>query len=400
MTHKVLVHADESALAAERAAMHTGRAEAWRHGRLEYGVWTEVDMRNAYVTIASECELPVKLKYRTGAVSAEQYNRIHRVYRYLGYCRVSTCVPCVPYHQGAKTLWPVGTFDTWLWDTEIDLLLGEGQSVTILDGYCYTRAPILQSWAQWILSLTSKDNDAVSPVVKTWAKHCGRALIGRISLRTPSWEYHGTNPGGYTGITHVTDCETGVTSRLMHVGDRTLIETARAEGRDSLPQVTGWIMAECRARLWRALRAAGTGEVAHVDTDSLLVSQAGLRALRAAEGSQFAARWQVKGSWRRVIVYGPRNYRVGELRKVSGVPRKADEILPNVFTGERWAGMATDLEAGNHNAVTVTQADWTLTQHDARRRGAAGAGTATEPYEVGQAAGVSVSSSPKSGVGA
>src|SRR6185437_15145303 len=37
MTAAPLVHADTAALAAERAAMHTGRAEAWAHGRHQAG---------------------------------------------------------------------------------------------------------------------------------------------------------------------------------------------------------------------------------------------------------------------------------------------------------------------------------------------------------------------------
>jgi hypothetical protein len=400
MGHKVLVHDNEHALNAERDAMHTGRAEAWRHGRLEPDIWTELDMRNAYVTIASECELPVKLKYRTGSITNAQYTKLCDTYRYLGYVRVSTNVPCVPYRHQGRTLWPVGNFETWLWDTEIALLLQESQSIKILDGYAYTKAPILQEWAQWILSLLDKSRDDVPSVIKTWAKHCGRALIGRISLRTPSWEYHGTNPGDYTGITRVTDTSTGQTARLMHVGDRTLIETARTEGRDSLPQVTGWIMAECRARLWRAMSDAGTTTLAHVDTDSLLVSSGGMRALRAAQGQNWARTWQAKGSWRRVIVYGPRNYRTDSLRKAAGVPRKADEVLPNVFKGERWSGVATDLEAGRHDSVTVVTSDWQIAKADPRRRDSAGIGTLTLPYEVDACVSSVTSSSSKDGVGA
>lgn len=393
MTHNVLVHADHDALAAERAAMHTGRAEAWQHGKLAARAWTELDMRNAYVTIASECELPTKLKYKTGAISNASYRALCTRFAYLGKCRVTTNIPAVPYNTGTKTLWPVGTFTTWLWDTEINLLLNAGQQVKILDGYTYTRAPILKKWAEWILSLLDKNRTDIDPIIQTWAKHCGRALIGRISLRVASWELYGSNPGAYTGITKVTDCQTGKTSRLMHVGDRTLRETDRTEGRDSLPQVTGWIMAECRARLWRAMSAVDSSQLAHVDTDSLLLAPAGLRALRVAQGADFARLWAVKGAWRRVIVYGPRNYRTGALRKASGVPRKADEILPNVFTGEKWSGMSTDLETGHHNSVTVTQAKWELTQTDPRRREATGAGTATLPYEVYEDASPSTASS-------
>src|SRR5258707_15242306 len=95
LRHKVLVHAEETALEAERAAMHTGRAEAWRHGVLNRGIWTEVDMRDAYIRIAAECSMPVKLKYNTGRLSNEQYATLRRDYRVLGKCMVANTVPVV-----------------------------------------------------------------------------------------------------------------------------------------------------------------------------------------------------------------------------------------------------------------------------------------------------------------
>jgi hypothetical protein len=400
MSHKVLVHDDHDAIAAERAAMHTGRAEAWRHGDIREGIFTECDMKDAYIRIAAECDLPVKLKFRTGRITGEQYARLTERYRVLLKCNVSTSVPCVPYHDGTRHLWPVGQFETWLWDCEADLLTSEGQTFQIQDSYCYTRAPILADWASWVLSITGRTGDDVSSVVRTWIKHCGRALIGRLALRSPTWEQYGANPTGETGISHLTDVSTGVTHRLMHIGGQTLIETAREEGRDSLPQVTGWIMAQCRVRLWGAMRAAGLAEVAHVDTDSVLVSAAGLAALRAAQGAGWRQSWQVKGSWRRLVIYGPRNYRAGKTRKASGIPRGAVEVLPNVFEGERWHGVARDLEDGRHNRVTIERGRWEMTKADPRRRDAPGAATRTEAYETGLVPVLSVSSSSVSGDGA
>lgn len=205
---------------------------------------------------------------------------------------------------------------------------------------------------------------------------------------------------GVTGITHETDIESGKTARMMHIGDRTFVETEKREGRDSLPQVTGWIMAECRARLWQAMRDAGLSELAHVDTDSLIVSAAGYVALRAAQRPSWPDHWQTKGSYRRMIVYGPRNYRADKLRRTAGVPRKAAELLPNVFAGERWSGIAADLESDRSGAVTVITSRWEVSTNDPRRKSAAGVGTATESYDVEESSAAASSSSPKSGDGA
>jgi hypothetical protein len=209
----------------------------------------------------------------------------------------------------------------------------------------------------------------------------------------------GGNPEGFTGISHVTFPEEGRTSRLLHVGDKTLIETAREEGKDSLPQITGWIMAECRARLWRAMTIAGFENLAHVDTDSLIVNTEGLTRLRDHYGEDFAARWTIKGTWRNLEVIGPRAYFRDGSRAVAGIPRKAEKQADGSYRGERWASVSSDLEAARGEIVTVTAATWHLKRTDPRRRDSPGAGTLTEPYQVTSDSSFSSSSSPTPGAG-
>lgn len=383
MTHKVLVHDDFDALASERSAMHTGRAEAWRHGELTQDTWYEVDMRSAYTHIAAESDLPTRLHYSTGALTLRQYEDLSSRFRVLCYCDVLTETPCAPTPWQGRTVWPVGRYSSWLWDVEINELLGEGADIRIRKARVYTKAPILQEWGRWVLDVMRRSGTDVPPVVGAWAKHCGRALIGRLSLKAPRWEEYGTNPFGEVGITYDIDHETKAVSRLMHVGDTTFIESERVEGRDSLPQVTGWIMAECRVRLWWAMRAAGLENVAHVDTDSVLVNREGLARMRATYGASFEALWQVKGVYSWVRVDGPRNLRVGRVRKLSGVPTGAVETEPGVFAGELWHGLAADMAAGRASKVTVTQATWHADAIDPRRHSAGDGSTHTVPMRVG-----------------
>ena len=56
----VLIHGDEVALERERVAMWTGRAEAWRHGKVA-GPLYEHDLNLAYCRIAACYPVPVKV---------------------------------------------------------------------------------------------------------------------------------------------------------------------------------------------------------------------------------------------------------------------------------------------------------------------------------------------------
>lgn len=389
LKHKILVHNDMDAIAAERAAMHTGRAEAWRHGTLRGDIWTELDLRQAYVHIARDTELPTKLKWHTGPISLRQYAELRTGFAVLVRCTVRTTVPAVPCYVGGRTIWPVGEFTTWLWDCEFDLLVGSAESVTIHESYVYTRAMLLGEWAQWVLDCQSQPDEKTTPVIKRYVKHSGRTLIGRLALRTAQWAVWGSNPEDESGITYVVDAETGVVQRLMHVGEQTMVEEARVEGQDSLPQITGYIMAMCRVWLWEAIAVAGYDNIAHCDTDSLLANAVGLQALRNHYGEMFTTRWQAKATYHTLTVYGPRNYRAGSDRKTAGIPKQAKELEPNVFEGEQWSSMAGDMAAGRNGSVTISYRQWRMATKDPRRLDAPGGRTRTAPVVLGQSSNVS-----------
>lgn len=380
MSDKVLVHDDVAALAAEREAMHTGRAEAWRHGEVYGEYWTEVDLKNAYVTVAANYAVPRKLHLHHEAISTAQYRRLCE--RFAVLCRVviSTDVECVPYRHGGRHLWPVGKFETWLWDVEVDQALKEGARVSIREAYTYVRSPVLQEWARWVLSILYTSDESLSGVVRTHVKHCARALIGRIAMRAPCWEYYGTNVDNWTGITHCTFPEEGRTARMLHVGSDTLIETERTEGKDSLPMITGWIMAKVRTTLWEAMRVCGEDNIAHVDTDSILCNRTGLSRLQHHYGDDFRLAWSIKGTFTRLEIYGPRAYFRDKERKTAGIPLKAEETKSGEFTAERWSSLGGDLERGESSTVTLSPAVYTLKRSDPRRGDATGVVGRTRPY--------------------
>lgn len=367
LAHKVLVHDDVRALAAERHAMHTGRAEAWRRGHLEGQMFTEFDLEMAYSHIAAESDLPAKLKYHDGAVSVQLYQRLSKKFRVLARCRVTTDVPVVPVRTAEGILWPVGEFDTTIWDVELNAALNAGAAVTILEMWRYTRAPVLAEWAHWVRRLSLSEEVDAHPVVRTWAKHCSRALIGRLALKSPHWEEFGANPLGLTGLSQLSDLSTGRTHRLMHAGNTTLIETEAHESDSSLPQITSWIMAACRVRLWEAMCAVGLDALVHVDTDSLIVAQGGSPATLQAVLDELSGRWRSKGAWSAITVHGPRNYRAGKRRKTSGIPSKAVEVVPNVFEGQKWTSVATQMINAPGDVVTLTDTVWKASKVDWKR---------------------------------
>lgn len=367
MDHKVLVHDDADAMDAEREAMHTGRAEAWWHGTAEGGPFTEWDMHMAYTRIAAECLLPAKLWEHDPAPTRRVHEWAMEHWRVLASVEVETLLPVVPARHGNRVVWPIGRFHTVLWDTELAMLRASGGRYRVLEQWRYTRKPALKSWAEWSIAQCALPDGAITPIARTWVKHQARAVIGRMALRTPSWEPYSDNwLPHHTGISYLHETDQP-TRRLMHVGSQVWAETDRCETRQSTPQITSWIMAECRARLWYATLAAGQNNVLHTDTDSILTTAAGSRAITKAIAAGLPGNWRPKDNWRRLEITGPRHYRTPTTRQTPGVPKKATETDDGSYVGEIWDSMSRGLAEGRTGQVTVRQRTWHPRKIDHRR---------------------------------
>lgn len=343
MTDKVLVHDDSDALDAEREAMHTGRAEAWWHGRARGGPFTEWDMAMSYCTIAAEELLPAKLWDHDPRPSRKVHDFGLEYWRTLARVTVTTDQPVVPARIDGRIYWPVGTFDTVLWDTELRLLTEAGGTYQVHEQWRYTRKPCLKAWAEWSIQQCGLSGDVLDPIARLWVKHQSRAFIGRLALKTPSWEPWGENWLQHTGISLITDHKSGETRRMMHVGRQVLAETGRVEASNSVPAITSWIMAEARARLWRAALAAGIDNVLHVDTDAIITNKAGTEALASAVAAGLPGSWRPKATWRRLEVTGPRHYAAPGVRQLPGVPKNAVRQADGSYKGEVWDSLARSL---------------------------------------------------------
>lgn len=364
MHNRLLVHEDVDAREAERVAGWTGRCEAWRWGKLQGGPFYEWDYSTAYARIGAECEVPVRLG---GELTGKSLARVfdHRAGRaVLAHVTVSTDVPTVPCRNGNGIIWPIGTFDTTLWDTEVDLALAHGATVTPHRGWLYYKAPAVADFCTWCLGVLDSPEGDVDPIVRAAVKHWSRALIGRFGSRYSTWEEYGRLPWSDVALGRAVDPDTGETWRALQLGTQLRRQTAEFDSADAVPSVMTWVMAEARVRLYNAALAAGIEHVAYLDTDSLIVGREGHTALSAAALPGF----RVKSQWQNVEVLGPRQLILQGQLRAAGVPRGAHRVDEVTWEGEVWSQLSTSIGAGEADSVRITPRRVKLAGRDLRRR--------------------------------
>lgn len=376
-THPILVHNDDVALAAERAAMHAGRCEAWKWGNYAKTVWYEYDWQNSYPRIARDSSLPTRLVGTVTNPSAKSLDTLRSKYCVLAEGEVTTETPCVPASYGGRVIWPTGTFTTTLWDPEIGLLREAGADFRVRRAWLYKREPALKEWAEWIISSLHDLSSTCEPWKKLILKHWSRALIGRFGMRYASWEKFGTAPDSRVYMSTLYDSDDGHSTELLQIGSDLFTSGELKEIDDGCPQITGYIMSVARAKLWRAMVLVGLGNVLYVDTDSLVVNAAGHDYIQCMDGLPLFDGLRTKGRYTRAEVYGPRSLILAGKPVVSGMPRGSTKVGTRSWSGEVWRGAKESVRLGEHDSVVIRTTDFNLRYNSKRRAFVNGGATAS-----------------------
>ena len=314
MTSKVSIHDDTQALEAERESILTSRTEAWRIGI--FRDLDEWDLPLAFPRVGLDALLPVRLAgLRPGGMSTGpgQLSLVHAFVR--------TEMPTLPERDDSKRIvWPTGELEGWYWQPELDLAVEYGAEVTALEQYVYETAPVLRTWAEWVIA--SQSDPGLSTIQQMAVKHWGRALIGKFGAQVPDWK-----PYAWFTDTDLELCRSVVDGRvgeMLTVGGRALRSEEKCYADNAFPALMSRVVSECRMRLWRLMCAAGLEHVYYVDTDSLFLDYDGSQRLRnyVKRGKGWGVR--VKTRHREVTILGPRQLITArDGLRVSGLPKTA-----------------------------------------------------------------------------
>lgn len=363
-THRVVVHNDDERKALERRAAWTGRAEAWKIGRLPIEPWTEYDWSMAYCRIAARHALPVAMMGSMQLRPGFSLEKPRPGRAFLCDVEVTQELPVLPVEKDGGIVWPVGTFTTTAWDNEIRCAMQHGATVRVLTARPYACTPALASWAQWCLDTVNAPYKDVDPVVRSMVKHWSRAVIGRFGSRYTEWEHTAQHPDSDVSLGWTWHDGDELAKRTLQVGHRVMEQGKLVYTSDAVPSIMSWIMAQSRVNLWTAMVAAGLDNVAYVDTDSLIVNHRGAAKLHESAFDGL----RVKAQYPRLEVMGTRKLVQNGALRASGVPRDAERVGGSVWAADAWEGLVSSLAAGRPDRVTVNRRRIDLRGVEKRRR--------------------------------
>jgi hypothetical protein len=374
-------HDREDTLEAERRAMWTGRCEAWRWGVQRDGPFYEYDLELAYPSIVAGIEVPDRLAGKMENLNLVRLLRLSDTYAVMARVVADINLPVLPHGHANRIHWPEGRVESVVWDPELSLLQQHAQNITVLEAWLYHRSDCLQEFARWLVEQATGASTDITPVQRRALKHMSRAFVGRFALRYREWGHHARMPDTRIKLGESFDRDTGERVQTLQVGHSYMHLSGYELGRDACPQITGWVMSECRRRLWELCETAGLDNVLYMDTDSLIVTPRGGASLDRAIAAGGAYGLRLKARHRYLRIDGPRQLHFRAARRVAGVPRRAVEVKPGVYKGELFEGLSEAVRGGEGEAVNVLPHTWRLDGIDTRRDHLPGGLTA--PHHVG-----------------
>lgn len=366
-THPILVGDALGVAEHEQRALWTGRTEVWRWGVSHTARIYDYDWKNAYPNIARTVSVPTAQLSRVAKPTLAGLLQAATKYAVLARCTVTTEQPVVPTSHNGGILWPIGLFETTLWDPELRLLSECDAHVEIHEAWLYRKAPALKSWAEWALGEINDSSGAVPGWRKLLLKHWSRALVGRFALKYGVWADQGHAATFELEIRQAHDRDTGEYFRLMQIGHQVFEDRPPEPCSDYFPAVTGYIMSEQRAQLWRAMQMIGEANVLYVDTDGLLLTGRGARNAEALISNGHLEGLRRKRSYRGYEIGGPRQIILGGEPHISGLPRNAERVDQDRWVGEVWRGFERSLLLREPNQVTVHARTFRVRATDRRR---------------------------------
>lgn len=372
-----VIDVEPARVAQDRLAVRGGSKDAQVVRSATGGPWVELDLVQAYATVAATLPLPVRRAWDFKWLPVDsKWLRSDR-FGALAECVIDTDRPCYPVKHDGVTWHPVGRFRTHLAAPEMLAAANAGHLVEIGQGQMHQLGWALGPWATWVLDPTKQGTVTVPAVARQVIKSWGRSVPGKMAAHAHSVE---PMPGPATPGWSIREGWDGRVKRPgaeVQMAGQAYWVTYDGDTENCYPAVLAWVESHVRTRLRAVLAALGPAwwtcdtdglilDLGAIDadlwrpaailagqpTDALGVAQGLCDALAPLVAPLVIRPKRVIGS---LAVLGPQHLTVNGEHRYSGVAKDAKEVSPGRFQVRDWPGMAWQIANGRPNAYVRPQ---------------------------------------------
>lgn len=349
MPCKIGIHNRADAIRMERESYRGGRCEVWKLGRFIGGPFYKLDVNGLYSHIMRTYPSPQKLTKVIVDVTPAYLAKLLERYMVIADVYLDTDEPVYAIQIKGYNVFPVGCFRTCLTTFELQYALLHDHIKAIGQVAIYERAFLFKAFINYFTPLRQQHKAAGETGRSLLCKMIRNALYGKFGQRGYDQKVIADAPLNQVSVTRWVDGETGAKCVDWTFGGKTIRQYYRGEAKDSFPAISAHITAAARLVLWDYARLAGHKNVYYIDTDALIVNQAGRDALADWEDPLRLGYLKVESQADDLEIIARKSYRMGKERTLKGIRKKATRTPEGKwkqthFTSLKWGFAQGQLE--------------------------------------------------------
>lgn len=348
MDSRILIDNNPIALDIARKSYHGGRCEAHFIGRKSVPIYS-LDVNSMYPYVMSYAEMPVRLVGVNKYVQPYNLRSLLNQYCVCAHVRLNTNCPAYAVVLNNKLCFPVGRFDAYLCSPELEYAVEHGHIEEVHLCASYEHEPAFQRFA---LELYRYKEDASRAGHDIEARHWKLLLnsfYGKWGQNGRKWTEVGTcDPSEFCRLPDI-NAQTKHVTYIRHFGGKVLALSQEAESFSSHPAIAAHICAHARMVLWALIEKIPPAEYLYCDTDGILVTAAGLNALRDRLDQHKLGGLKQVAVYNDVRIYGCKDLVLDGKATLKGIRPTAERLDEKTYRQIKWSGLSGLLAANSIN---------------------------------------------------
>lgn len=346
MRQSIMLHCDPQVTMLEREAYSGGRVEAFYIGELRGELFYKLDVNSMYPYMMKERLYPYEMVGFSENISLQRLSHLLTRYYLIAETELNTVSALYALKADYKLIFPVGNFRTALHSAELQVAYEINDILSIGKVAIYEKADIFSPYVDYFYRMKLQAENEHNPVNRHMAKILLNSLYGKFGQREIVSKIY-DNPEGvsFQRLTGYSE-SLGMRVEVNYIGDQIEVRYKAGESTYSFPAIAGGVTAYARVYLWEILSRAGLENVFYIDTDSLIVNQAGYDRLADYIQPGELGKLKVEGVSDYLRISGAKDYQFGDEIKVKGVPKSARVLSANQWQYEQFRGAKSWLSQG------------------------------------------------------
>ncbi len=353
MHEQIGIHNHATAAKLERESYRGGRSECFRIGKLPPGPYYKLDVNSLYPAMMKWYPMPSKLTGVLEAVSVQYLKDLIADQSIIAQVALHTDDPLYVYRMNGRNCYPTGDFIATLTTPELELALIRGDVKGVGLVAKYEPADLFGPYVDFFYALRRKHSAGGNQVQARICKMFLNSLQGKFGQRGYSQKIVGDVPLDEIWIRHAWIPEEGKHAVVYAYGGKIIEQRAGGEPFDSFAAVPAHVAAYGRLYMHSLMQQAGPEHVYYMDTDSLIVDQAGYNHLEALVDPHKLGMLKLEGIAQDVEIKAKKDYKFGELCTRKGIKDNAVALGDDLYEQWHFSTIKYGFRSGNLDTVEV-----------------------------------------------